>query len=682
MELRKVTLTNVRNFESKTFEFNGSTDLVMRNKGGKSTLADSITFLLIGKLYNGSSDIASLKPVIDTSREVSVEASFITDGGDELLLKKVYKENWVKTRGSSTEELKGHTTTCYINDKKLTLSNYDSELCSYFNVPSTKEINIMLNPYYFSQTLSWQERLEYVQRVTGEVTVDDVVDCAPDTEEIKDDLEKYGIEDLSKRYKRDANDKKEKVNEIKIQIKGDQIKTVVDKKTYEDAKNEYDINLETITNKRVELNGIQNPTLEKLKERKNELRTLISQSKDADREELSKKNASINTEIDKLREEKQSEQDLISQVRNEIGGMKNDIKSLNLNINASERIIANKSVEKTNLVVSYKDWKNRSYEPLESRECPNCGFDLTKEENDKQQIEFNEAKAEKLKSINSNGSQLAKEIADAKKQIESDQEEISLIQETIDAKQKEIEEHQKTIEELKGKITELDMKKIYAYTSDDTKALIDELNQVSEDIEVESNKSFDDGGLNLEIDKLKERNLELKETIDQYNAQQVLIKRKKQREYDLEKALALLSEIEQKQDLLSLYTKTYLEILNARLEQHFPGIKFMMVEENIKADSWNQTCYVMVESPQGLTPYETSNTESKIKIGVKLADSLAFSLGWEKSTMIIDNAEALTPSNRVFDTDAQTILLIAGENSDEPTPINQEEIKGQQALEI
>jgi hypothetical protein len=26
--------------------------------------------------------------------------------------------------------------------------------------------------------------------------------------------------------------------------------------------------------------------------------------------------------------------------------------------------------------------------------------------------------------------------------------------------------------------------------------------------------------------------------------------------------------------------------------------------------------------------------------------------------------------------------LIAGENSDEPTPINQEEIKGQQALEI
>jgi hypothetical protein len=681
MELKKLTLTNVRNFDIETFEFEGNKEIPMPNKGGKTTLADAISFLLIGKLYSGSSDIASLKPVKDTSLEVIVEALFIDDSNNELELKKVYKENWVKSRGSIEEELKGHTTTCYLNEKKLTVTNYEKELCDFFNVPSTKELNIMLNPYYFSQVLSWQERLEYVQQVTGKVTVDDVVDAAPNTKEIESDLKKYDIETLGKKYKNNIKEKKEAVRDLKIQIKGDQVDIVVSKKEYELAQVDYETNLEAITNKRVEMQGIKNPTLESLKEQREKQKELIEKSKEADREELSKKNAKINAEIDEIRVARDNAQKQKNVVENEIRGMEQDIDAHNKTIKNNERSISMKSVEKKNLLDQYHELNKKVYEPIESHECPNCGFDLSAESNKEKEEHFNQDKANKLKSLASNGKQLKLEIENLEKENNDLKEEIKLIEETIEAKKEELNGIEINIEGHKLDIRELENSKIYSYTSDATKDLKVKLDAIEENIEKERNKAMDDGGLQKEIDELIERNKELKETINKYDAQQVLFKRKTDREIKLMDLSSQLSDAEYFEDLLKLYTKTYLEILNARLAQHFPGISFMMVEENIKADSWNQTCYVMVEAEQGLVPYETANTESKIKIGVKLSNLLSEAFNWSKSPMVIDNAEAVTRNNREFETDAQVITLVA-DDLQFAEEIKNERVSGQQALEI
>lgn len=681
MELKKLTLTNVRNFDIETFEFNGNKEIPMPNKGGKTTLADAISFLLIGKLYSGSSDIASLKPVKDTSLEVIVEALFIDDSGNELELKKLYKENWVKSRGSSEEELKGHTTTCYINEKKLTVTNYEKELCDFFNVPSTKELNIMLNPYYFSQVLSWQERLEYVQQITGKITVDDIIDVAPNTKEIEGDLKKYDIETLGKKYKASIKEKKEAVKNKKIEIKGDQIELVVSKKEYELATLDYDNNLETITSKRVEMQGIKNPTLERLKVEREKAKDTLEKSKEADREELSKKNAKINAQIDELRTARDNTQKEKNVLENEIRGMQQDIDTHNKTIKSNERSISMKTVEKKSLLDQYHELNKKSYEPIESHECPNCGFDLSVESNKEKEEHFNQDKATKLKSLVSNGKQLKLEIEKLEKENADLKDDIKLIEETIEAKRDELNGLEINIEGHKLDIRELESSKIYSYSSDATKDLKVKLEAIEENIEKERNKAMDDGGLQKEIDELNERNKELKETINQYNAQQVLIKRKNQREKELIDLSGQLSDAEYFEDLLKLYTKTYLEILNARLEQHFPGIKFMMVEENIKADSWNQTCYVMVEAEQGLVPYETANTESKIKIGVKLSNLLSDAFGWSKSPMVIDNAEAVTKSNRDFETDAQVITLVA-DDIEFAEQFKNERTQGQQSLEI
>jgi hypothetical protein len=126
-----------------------------------------------------------------------------------------------------------------------------------------------------------------------------------------------------------------------------------------------------------------------------------------------------------------------------------------------------------------------------------------------------------------------------------------------------------------------------------------------------------------------------------------------------------------------------LKILNERVEHHFPGVKFQLIKDNIKEGSWSQVCYVLVESEQGLlVPYETANTASKIKIGVKISNLLADALGWNKLPMVIDNAEAVTRSNRQFETDAQVITLVADDLTPNNIPLINNEQQAQMSLEI
>jgi len=246
--------------------------------------------------------------------------------------------------------------------------------------------------------------------------------------------------------------------------------------------------------------------------------------------------------------------------------------------------------------------------------------------------------------------------------------------------QKEIESLNKQIVELEEKITKAEVGKTYSYVSDFTNSLVKQLEAIEKNITEEENKTLDKGGMQSEIDKLKLDNVSLQEIIDEYNAQKKLVIRKQQRERELERLADLLADAEYKEELLSIYNKTYLRILNERVERYFPGIKFQLIKDNIKEGSWSQVCYVLVESEQGLeVPYETANTASKIKIGVKISNLLADALGWNKLPMVIDNAEAVTRSNRHFDTDTQIITLVADDIGDEEVTKNNQINNEQQA---
>jgi len=682
MELKQVNLINVRNFTEKTFVFNGNTELVMPNEGGKSTLADAITFVLIGKLYSGSSDAQSLKPLRNTAEEVSIELIY-SNGSSELALKKTYKENWVKTRGTTEVTMSGHTTDCFINETKMTVSNFEKELCGYFNVPSTKELNIMLNPYYFGQVMSWQERLEYVTKVTGEVTVDDVIDITPQVKEIREDLMKNTRENLSKKYHTDSVDKKKLVDEKAIQIKGDVIDNPITEKEFQDATKEFNSNNDKILNLKVKQGGINDPVLMNLKAKRTEHLSKIEQSKAADRQKLTHKNDSINKQVDELKEKKNALRNDVFDLRSDLNKLVNEIDKQNDLIRSNDKLITKKRSELAQVKEDYTNTQKQEFTPLEAHHCPNCDYDLSKEENEKLLNKFNLNQARELKNITNKGNALVSEIKTLKSEIEKANDDIANLELKKEDKEKEIKNLNKQIDDIDLDISKVEEGKSYSYVSDLTKSLLKALDEIDKNITEEENKTLDEGGMQSEIDKLELANISLKKIIDDYNAQKILIIRKNAREKELSRLEEQLADAEYKEELLAMFNKSYLRILNERVEHHFPGVKFQLIKDNIKEGSWSQVCYVLVESEQGLlVPYETANTASKIKIGVKISNLLADALGWNKLPMVIDNAEAVTKSNRYFDTDAQVITLVADDlTSDKIPPMNNEQ-QAQMTLEI
>lgn len=662
MELKKVTMKNVRLFSEQIIEFNGSSELTMPNEGGKSTIADAITFALIGKLYNGSSDLASLKPVSNPSLDVSVELEYKTAEGKTIVLRKEYKENWVKTRGSTETHMQGHTTTCYINEKKLGIRAYEKDLAEIMKVPGTQEINILLNPYFFSENLSWKERLEYIKKVTGEIKPEDVYETAPITIAIKEDLEMvdYDISTLKKKYQVNIKDKKEGVKTLEIQIKGYTVENdIVDKQEHDDAKKEMLDNNDKITNLRVKKQGEKNPTLDKLKEEKTTMKDQLTKSQDADRTDLIKKNEKVVQANADLIEQRQAKYDARNSILSNERELRNDIQSQITKIQDLKSSALTDEAEKNTLVDEWYEEDGKTFEPSKAIICDNCGHDISATANEIELKHFNAAKALKLKDIEKRGNIIKARLTETKAAITKAEDEKFDLEEKYDIEKESRLAIDKAIEKINDEIKLNDEKKLYTYESEETKKIKLDIDSINVSIANEINKISNSDDIESEIDMLKERNKDLQEVVTKYQSQLALEERKEKLKKQLRIKNEELSKAENTDDILTLYSETYLQILTNRVEAHFPNITFKLIEQNIKEGSWNEVCYVMVQTQNGLVPYNTANTASKIKIGVKLANQLANALGWNNIPLVIDNCESITDNNRTFETNAQVISLVA-----------------------
>jgi hypothetical protein len=299
MYLKQVTLNDVRMFSHQEVAFiNGVNAIAAPNRWGKTTIADAVSFLLTGKLYSGSADIASLKPIDDTSKAVSVEAIFVLSDGSELVLRKDYQENWVTTRGTTISYLAGHNTTSWINGVKKLQKEFDREVCEFFKVPDQLEsvsgmeiIQGLTNAYFFSEVLPWTKLLVIINRIIGKVQASDVYGREPRTKRLDGDLAKvaYKIPELRKKYQGRLKDRTDVQNDLKAQINGDSLEKPLAEEEFTKAATQVSSLERQILDLRVKKQGIKNPVIENLKKELATAESNLVVSQRTDNNELSKK---------------------------------------------------------------------------------------------------------------------------------------------------------------------------------------------------------------------------------------------------------------------------------------------------------------------------------------------------------------------------------------------------------
>ena len=145
IQLKRLELTNYRNIEYAIYDFDGSSKIIGENRIGKTNTLEAIYWLLTDKLLDGSSDVSAIKPLKDTKLEVRVKATFDIEG-QEVTLEKDYKENWVKTRGTTDMEMKGHIITWIHNGvKQATLKAYNQLVSEDFGFTQDVETTVTLS---------------------------------------------------------------------------------------------------------------------------------------------------------------------------------------------------------------------------------------------------------------------------------------------------------------------------------------------------------------------------------------------------------------------------------------------------------------------------------------------------------------------------------------------------------
>jgi DNA repair exonuclease SbcCD ATPase subunit len=175
MIITRISFKNFKNFKEQTVDFGSGVNTIARqNRWGKTTIADGIAFAFVGKKYDGSSDVASFKTISDTKATATVELTVKLSSGRELTIRKDYYENWVKTRGTTDSILQGHLTDCYIDGIFKPVAEFNKEICALFGVKELEMVQVLTNPYYFSQVMDWKKRREIVNLVIGEVIPEDV----------------------------------------------------------------------------------------------------------------------------------------------------------------------------------------------------------------------------------------------------------------------------------------------------------------------------------------------------------------------------------------------------------------------------------------------------------------------------------------------------------------------------
>src|SRR5699024_10592144 len=198
IKLLNLKLTNFKGIKSFELNANGEDMKVFgENATGKTTIFDAFVWLLFGKDSQNSTqfEIKTLrdgKPIHKLNHEV--EATLLVNG-QELTLKKVYKEKWTKKRGSVTESFSGHTTDYYIDGVPSKKKEYDEMIGSIVNEDVFK---LLTNPLYFNEQLKWQDRRKTLLEIAGDITDEEIISSNESLAKLTEILGNRSIDDHKK----------------------------------------------------------------------------------------------------------------------------------------------------------------------------------------------------------------------------------------------------------------------------------------------------------------------------------------------------------------------------------------------------------------------------------------------------------------------------------------------------
>lgn len=615
--LNRIRLNNFKGIRSGEYSFDDKNAVVYGENGtGKTTLMDAMLWVLFGKDSNNRAEfgIKTLEAdgTVIPNIDHEVECTF-TVNGKPLVLRKNYREKWTKKRGSIAETFTGHETDYFIDDVPKKKSEFEAAISSIID---EKKFQLLTNPLYFNETLTWQERRQILIDLCGDVSPEDVANSNARLKPLVPKLNDMTADDLlkmaatkRKRINKEITELETRISEAHFAAAGEPIDEI---KLREDR-----LRLST----ELDLLKYSQPE-DKKRKRLNELekeRNKLYNSALEIKSEFDNKKRDLIYDLDKKANEAARRYDDLEAYYDDLS---REIERNNASVEDLERKQADLREEWAGLTAKY---------PLpdaENATCGTCHQKLPSEMIAEMIERVNITRAEEKERINRTGKEYGRQIEElrektakaVKDQKESVEEKATFEREANEFGARRYEVARQTIEDndqyisIMNEIADIDRQK---------EAVIAEKVAPSNDAERIQT-------LAEEIAKIDEKLFSAGRKKEQENRVNELAKRKVAAGKEFEEIARLCSLVEE-------FIRTKVSVLESRINDKFTITKFKLFETKING-GLTETCEAVFNG----VPYSGGlNNAMRINVGMDIINTLS-SLYGMSAPVFVDNAESVT----------------------------------------
>ena len=634
MKLTKLELLNFKGLKAFTINFNG--DVIIRgdNATGKTTVFDSVCWLLFGKdsLDRADFEIKTLdrgEPIHKVNHEVT--GTFTLDEGGTVELKRVYREKYSSPRGGEVT-MTGHTTDYFVDGVPKKEKEYKEIVNSLVDENIFK---LITNPLYFNETYSWQNRRKLLLEMCGDISDEDVIAEYSELKALTDILSGHSVDDHRKvvAAKKTAVNKELDMIPVRIDeaLRG---KPTID--TPRDVLIQ-EISLATTTLETLEadkallVNG--HAVVDTRAELKDVQRRLMARESELQME-YKKQSALKSNEYDMVVSE-------LNNLSSKVENTKHRLDTSNRDIQRIESVIDE--------LMHQRQQVNEDAFVMDIDEaCPTCGQKLPAEQiqaaREKAETKFNLRKSKQLEELNQSIELKQQDIENIKKR-DAGLEPVETLEALIKAK----ELVKQTITDEIGQLTApvLDDDSIYA----DLKAEEFMLQMKLDESNTDHSEEIAD--IDKRIATTKEHRFNLETELNKYEEAKRIDTRVAELETQQAELAAEKSKLDEASYLMDEFIKAKVNMLEDVINSRFKLARFEMfhVLVNGNIEECCETTYKGV-------PYRSMNNAARINVGLDIINALT-SYFKVNAPVFIDNAEAVTEFVPV---NSQTIKLIVDES--------------------
>lgn len=634
MKLTKLELLNFKGLKAFTINFNG--DVIIRgdNATGKTTVFDSVCWLLFGKdsLDRADFEIKTLdrgEPIHKVNHEVT--GTFTLDEGGTVELKRVYREKYSSPRGGEVT-MTGHTTDYFVDGVPKKEKEYKEIVNSLVDENIFK---LITNPLYFNETYSWQNRRKLLLEMCGDISDEDVIAEYSELKALTDILSGHSVNDHRKvvAAKKSAINKELDMIPVRIDeaLRG---KPTID--TPRDVLIQ-EISLATTTLETLEADKALLVNGHAVVDTRAELRDV--------QRRLIARESELQMEYKKQSALKSNEYDMVV---SELNNLSSKVENTKHRLDTSNRDI--QLIESTiNELMHQRQQVNEDAFVMDIDEnCPTCGQKLPAEQiqaaREKAETNFNLRKSKRLEEINQSIELKQQDIENIEKRNAS----LESV-ETLEALIKAKELVKQTITDEIGQLTApvLEDDSIYA----DLKAEEFMLQMKLDESNTDHSEEIAD--IDKRIATTKEHRFNLETELNKYEEAKRIDTRVAELETQQAELAAEKSKLDEASYLMDEFIKAKVNMLEDVINSRFKLARFKMF--NVMLNGNVEEC---CETTYKGVPYRSMNNAARINVGLDIINALT-SYFKVNAPVFIDNAEAVTEFVPV---NSQTIKLIVDES--------------------